>query len=206
MDAFSLLNEHADVSREAFGKLSDYHDLLVKWQAKVNLVSPETLKNAWQRHFLDSLQLIKLLPKNLSGSIFDLGSGAGFPGLVISIVTGREVNLIESDMKKCIFMKEAARITGARVRVHTCRIEDYSAEKASVITSRALADLSLLLSLSQKIVSRETICLFPKGKNYAMELDQAKREWSFDCIVHPSITDPSGVILEISNIAKQEIS
>ncbi len=201
MDPFDLLNQHCHVSRETFDRLSIYSNELIKWQARVNLVSPDTIPNLWERHFLDSLQLIKLIP-NSTKRILDLGSGAGFPGLIISIAGGKEVTLVESDMKKCIFMKEVIRLASANAQVINKRIEDCDVQSVDMITSRALADLNTLLSMAFHFVSRETICLFPKGKNYAMELEQAKQEWSFDVVAHPSITDTSAVVLEITNLSR----
>ena len=203
--AFDLLNQHVAVSRETFEKLEAYHDMLLKWQERVNLISPDTIPNIWERHFLDSLQLIPYIP-HLQLPVADLGSGAGFPGLVISIAMDIPVHLIESDMKKSIFLREVIRLTGSKAIVHNCRIESQPIEAAGIILSRACDSLSDLLDMVHNFVSRETICLFHKGKNYAMEIEEAKKKWRFDCQIFPSRTESQSAIVQLYKIAKQEMS
>ena len=202
-EVFKMLNEHVDVSRETFDRLTTYHDELLKWQERVNLISPDTIPDIWTRHFLDSLQIVKYLPED-KGPIIDLGSGAGFPGLVVAIATERMVHLIESDMRKSIFLREAGRLTQAPVTVHNCRIESQPLDEAGIILSRACSSLGDLLHLVENFVSRETLCLFHKGKNYVMELEQAGEIWQFDQEIYPSVTDTNGVIVQLTNIARKE--
>lgn len=187
------------VSRETFEKLSIYHDQLIKWQKSINLVGPSTLDNIWERHFKDSIQLLPLI-KNDNSIKIDLGSGAGFPGLLLAICGIANIQLIESDGKKIVFMKEVARLTETKIEMHQSRIESVSLPTASYIFSRALADVSSLLRLSTKFVSHGTICLFHKGKNWANEIEDAKKNFEFSYEALPSVTDSEGVILKLSDI------
>lgn len=200
--AFEFLNRHLSVSYETFERLFIYHDLLLKWQAKINLISNDTISDCWNRHFLDSAQLIKHLP-DTSEHIIDIGSGAGFPGMVIAIMTNKKCHLIESDGKKISFLKEVARLTKTNVSIYHDRVENISMEKGDVVMARAVADLNQLLKISEKFVSHGTTLLFPKGKNYSTELDEAKIEWSFESEIIPSITDSSGAIVKLSQIKRR---
>ncbi len=200
-DAFQLLNRHVNVSRGTFDRLIAYYDLLVKWQAKVNLVGPDTIGDAWSRHFLDSLQLLPLLP-SLDITLMDIGSGAGFPGMVLAVCGVRDVHLVESDQKKIIFLREVSRVTDTKVTLHAKRVEHVKHEKVDVITSRACSDLDTLLTYSSPNVSHETICLFPKGRNYTTEVNDALKHWQFEHIVVPSVTDTQGVVLKIKDLRR----
>jgi 16S rRNA (guanine527-N7)-methyltransferase len=204
-NGFSLLNEALGVSRETFSDLTIYYDLLVKWQERVNLISPDTTHDIWRRHFLDSLQILPHLPETQL-PIIDIGSGAGFPGLAICVVLKKEVHLVESDMKKSIFLREVARLTRSPAIVHNCRAESQTIEEAGIILSRACSSLTDLLYIVENFVSRETICLFHKGKNYGMEIEEAKKKWQFDCQIFPSLTESQSAIVKLSKIAKQEMS
>ncbi|MDE3060230.1 MAG: 16S rRNA (guanine(527)-N(7))-methyltransferase RsmG [Pseudomonadota bacterium] len=198
-DIFSFLNEHIPVTRETFDRLSIYYDLLLKWQKRINLVSTATLEDAWRRHFLDSLQLLDLIP-DLSSILIDLGSGAGFPGLALAIAGAKNAHLIESDSKKIAFLREVSRATCTDVCIHHQRVESVILPKAEIITARACASLDELLNLSSKLLSRETICLFPKGKKYSKEIEDAKKHWEFNYRETPSITDSEGIILKLTDI------
>lgn len=200
---FEYLNRHVSVSRETFERLMSYHNLLQKWQPRINLISNDTLANAWQRHFLDSLQLKKHI-RQKNAAIIDMGSGAGFPGMVLAIAGISPIHLVESDAKKISFLKEVARITHTSVFIHHGRIETVSLPKPHLIMARALAPLEKLLHLSASRISHETICLFPKGKNYSTELKDAKKNWLFEETVFPSVTDPQGVVLMVSNIRRRD--
>ncbi len=201
-DPFELLNRHVRVSRETFDKLSLYHDLVLKWQPKINLVGPDTIHQMWERHFLDSLQLLNYID-NLSLTIADLGSGAGFPGMALAIAGANDVHLIESDKKKIVFLQEIARITKTNLSIHSARIEACPIGKVSIVISRACAPLVQLLHLASPYVSHETICLFHKGKNYFKEIGDAKEEWSFDHAIFPSITDDKGAIIRLWNVNRR---
>jgi len=203
-DAFEYLNRFIDVSHETFERLFLYHELLHKWQPKINLVGPDTLKDAWSRHFLDSLQLLKLIP-DLSTKMADLGSGAGFPGMALAIVGATDMHLVESDTRKISFLREVARVTSTKVEIHHCRIENCPVEKVDIIVSRACSDLDTLLSFSDRYVSHETICLFHKGKNYSKDIVDANIHWLFDYDVVPSVTDTQGVILKLAHFRKRGV-
>jgi 16S rRNA (guanine527-N7)-methyltransferase len=202
-DPFSLLNSHVAVSRETFQRLKIYHDLLLKWQSKINLVGKDTIPDSWSRHFLDSLQLKNYL-MGVDGKILDVGTGAGFPGMVLAIAGVKNIFLIDSDEKKISFLKEVSRETKTDVNIICDRVENYSTDNVSIILSRAVANLCDLFETNFHNVSHETICLFPKGKNYAREIDDAKKEWSFKHDILPSVTDKNAVILRVSNLQRKK--
>ncbi len=184
-------------------RLETYQALLLKWQKSVNLVSNSTLSDSWNRHFIDSAQLAKFITK-LNPIVVDIGSGGGFPGMVLAIMLDGEFHLIESDQKKCIFLSEVSRETKTKVIIHNDRIETSTIHKVDYITSRACANVSQLFSWTEKLVSHETKCLFLKGKNYSIELDEAKKDWQFDFSNHPSVTESESAILELKNIRRRE--
>lgn len=199
--SFELLRSSFDVSRETYHRLSLYHDALVKWQSKINLVGSDTLQDAWKRHFLDSLQLMPFL-LNPDQVIVDLGTGAGFPGMVLAIAGYKNIHVIESDARKIAFLREVARLTETHIFIHHARIGEVEIPSVDVLVSRACAPLGKLLELSQPYVSRETICLFHKGKNYSMEHEEASQNWGYDLAVTPSIVDAQSVILTLSHLRK----
>ena len=198
------------VPRETVEKLELYADLLRQWQRAVNLVAPSTLDDVWHRHFTDCAQLINHAP---NAEIWvDLGSGAGFPGLVIAIILANHenhvVHLIESNGRKCAFLSEVARKTGAPVKVHEGRIEDIARGgrigPADVVTSRALAPLTLLLRLADGFCSERTLGLFLKGQGVRQEIDEALSRWRFEFDCAPSRTSGEGMIVEVRNLAPKE--
>ena len=201
-DIFRHLNTHTSVSRETFDRLFLYHDLLLKWQPKINLIGPDTIPDIWNRHFLDSLQLIHSTP-DLSKKIIDLGTGAGFPGMALAIYGFSDVHVIESDGKKIIFLKEVARITQTKITIHHCRIEEQPIKNPDIFISRALTSVDNILSLSYPYISHETICLFHKGKNYTKEILDAEKKWVFDKHIISSITDKEGAIVKLASIKKR---
>jgi 16S rRNA (guanine527-N7)-methyltransferase len=190
-------------------RLQTYASLLVKWQAAINLVGRDTLPDLWRRHMLDSAQLAEGIPATQpDGSavtLLDLGSGAGFPGLVLAIMTGREVHLVDSDQRKGAFLLEAARQTGVldRVTVHSTRIEAAKAWGAPIITARALASLDQLLAWSTPYLTPDSTCLFLKGAKAEDELTAAGSSWTMAVERHQSLTDSSGVILKLHNIKRR---
>jgi len=198
---FELLSRYVDVSRETVDHLSLYHDLLLKWQKQINLVSGQTIADAWQRHFLDSLQLLPLI-KDVQGGILDLGSGAGFPGMVLAVAGVPEITLLESDARKCVFLREVARETGTKVAVVNQRIEKNTLGKQALIISRACSELGELFALAEQNVSHETICLFHKGKNYANEITIASAQWEYDVEIIPSVLGEQSVILKCTHLTK----
>jgi 16S rRNA (guanine527-N7)-methyltransferase len=192
------------VSRETLAALTRYAGLLVKWQAKINLVSTDSLADLWSRHMLDSAQLYPLLPPG-ARALVDLGSGAGFPGLVLAILGVPEVYLIESDARKCAFLIEAARLAGLTPGqnpvIHRARIEAVPGFTANVVTARACAPLDRLLAYAEPFLGAESICIFPKGAQVEDELTAAKN-WRMTVERFPSTTDSSGTILRIGHITR----
>ena len=193
-----------NVSRETIAALDTYAALLRKWQKAINLVSGATLDDVWNRHFLDSAQLVPLLPGN-EGHITDLGSGAGFPGLVLAIITGRPTNLVESDGRKAAFLGEVARATGCagRVQIHAARVEALKPWVSPIVTARALADLTQLLDWASPFLSTASVCVFPKGAKAEEELTAALRVWKMTVERVRSVTDPTGLILRLSHLERR---
>ena len=201
-----LLNSIYPVSRETISRLERYNAILRQWQAKTNLVAPSTLDEFWSRHVADSLQIVAL--KSDARRWTDIGSGGGFPGLVMAIVLGTEkpgsdleISLVESIRKKCAFLSQVALQTGIRVNVHPKRIEDATDELkgAEVITARALASLEKLLELTGDQISGDRVALFHKGRDYRAELEHCRGKWDFDLLVHESVLGADSVVLEIAN-------
>ena len=193
----------AGVSRETLARLEAYAELLRQWSARINLVAASTLPDLWQRHFLDAAQLLPLVPVG-TRSLVDLGSGAGFPGLVLAVIGVRGVELVEADARKCAFLREAARIAAASVAIHNARIESMSPRAADVVTARAVAPLDRLLVLAERFIGERTVCLFPKGERAGQEVADAAHTWKMDVASHDSRTDPRGAILCLTQVARRE--
>ncbi len=197
--------QQTNVSRETLARLERYAELLRKWQRAINLVGPDTLPDLWRRHMLDSAQLYPLIPPG-ARTLLDLGSGAGFPGLVLAILGVPEVHLVESDSRKCAFLREAGRITGmipGNVTIHSCRIEDLEPWPVDVITARACARLDRLLAYAEPFLGEGTICLFLKGRTVNEELTEAAKTWSMTVERRPSVAESSGVILQLGHIRRE---
>lgn len=195
-----------DVSRETLERLKTYEALLKKWNPAINLVSKSTLADAWTRHFIDSAQIFGLAAPNARRWI-DLGSGGGFPGMVIAILAAEKnpnlkVTLVESDQRKATFLRNVARETGVEAEVIAKRIEAVDPLEADVLSARALASLDQLLSFAERHMCPSGIALFPKGTSHQQELAQANESWQFECDITPSRTQPDAVILSIGGIAR----
>jgi 16S rRNA (guanine527-N7)-methyltransferase len=190
------------VSRETLARLAAYVDLLERWSGRLNLVGRATLADPWRRHILDSAQLLPLVPAGIQ-SLVDLGSGAGFPGLVLAILGVPGVELVEADSRKCAFLREAARVTAAAVTIRARRIEAVPAHVADVVTARGLAPLDRLLALAEPFLGPATACLFLKGEHVAEELTVARRAWKMTIACHASLSDPRGVVLQLSETARE---
>lgn len=191
----------ARVSRETFERLDLFAALLVKWQARVNLVANPTLLAMWQRHFLDSLQVLDLAPVD-EGRWLDIGSGGGFPGLVCAIAAterapGLSFELLDSDQRKCAFLREVARQTGTPVTIHATRIETLPSRQAHIVSARAVAPLPRLLGWAHRHVRHDGTCLLQKGAAYRDELESARSDWQMEVDAHPSLTASDSVILSI---------
>jgi 16S rRNA (guanine527-N7)-methyltransferase len=197
----------ADVSRETSDRLQAYVDLLLKWNARINLIGPATEADVWNRHIRDSIQLFALAPNSLSHWV-DLGSGGGLPGLVCAIIASEQMpecrfSLIESDQRKAAFLLTAARaLTLNRVHVVSERIEAVPPLKAEIVSARALAPLPELLAYVSRHLSQEGTALLPKGRAFQSELAAARQDWHFDVTAHESQTDQMARVLEIRNISR----
>ena len=196
------------VSRETESRLERYLDLLRRWQAKTNLVAPSTLPHLWTRHVADSLQL-RLLAPNAKVWV-DLGSGGGFPGVVLACALaetpGAKVHLVERNSKKAAFLREALRITSAPGIVHADGIEDIvdSIEgPIDCVTARALAPLHHLVGFAEPLVKRGAKALFPKGQDVEAELTEATKYWNIKPLLHSSLTGGHGWIVELDRIERR---
>ena len=187
-----------NVSRETLSQFEAYLALLEKWQRRINLVGNSTMVDVWQRHILDSAQLIKFYPPNTK-KILDVGSGAGFPGLVLAIMGNVEVDLVESDQRKAIFLSTVIRSLGLQAKVHNQRIETLPNLAPDVITARALAPVSKLMKLIENQISLDTVCLFLKGASVEDELTELQTYSTMVVVNHPSLSCANGVVLELKH-------
>ncbi len=197
-----------DVSRETRERLEIYETLLRQRQRHTNLVSAASLPALWTRHFLDSAQLAPLLADDPMGHAVDVGSGAGFPGMVLAILDGsRRVSLVEANGKRCAFLREVADATGTQVTVIEGRLEAPDTQAAlapaGTIVARACAPLVDLLGLVFPVLDSHTYCIFPKGRRYRSELEAARRRWDFGADIVPSQTAAEARILRISDVERR---
>ncbi len=194
--------ETADVSRETFEKLKIYAALLEKWQKAINLVSKSTLPRLWERHMLDSIQILRHA-SSTSGKWIDLGSGAGFPALVVAMASDFDVHVVESDQRKCLFMREVSRETSTPITVHNKRIEAVEPFKVDVISARALASLEKLLEYAAPFASEKTEFLFLKGQDVDAELTKAAKCWNIEPTKHQSVSSNEGCILKLKDVSRR---
>ena len=190
-----------DVSRETLELLSAYVAVLEKWQTRINLVSPATLPDIWYRHILDSAQLLPHLPvfpANQRCQILDIGSGAGFPGLVLAILGAGDVQLVESDQRKAVFLQTVIRELGLSAHVSNQRIETMPACHPDVITARALASMPKLMSLIAPQLHNGLTCLFLKGASVDEELTNFQTYSTMVPYLYPSVTNDDGVIVKLT--------
>jgi 16S rRNA (guanine527-N7)-methyltransferase len=191
----------SNVPRETLARLSLLVTLVEKWTPAINLIAPGEHGQIWSRHVADSLRLVPMIPVGTTSAI-DLGSGAGFPGLVLAIATNIPFDLVESDRRKAVFLEEAARITNAPVAVHCSRIEAAVLPLAPLLTARALAPLDRLLGYAARFLRPDGLALFPKGARAEMELIEARRRWTMQVRRHDDPGRPGSTILAISGIAR----
>ena len=190
------------VSRETLSRLEVYATLLTQWSARINLVGRDTLPDLWRRHMLDSAQLRPLVPDS-TRCLIDLGSGAGFPGLVLAILGVSGIELVEADTRRCAFLREVARITEAQVAIRACRIQAVPPQPVDVVTARACAPLDRLLDLAEPFLAPDTLCLFPKGQRFEEELTLAREGWTMSVSVEQSLSDRRGVILRLQQVVRE---
>jgi 16S rRNA (guanine527-N7)-methyltransferase len=198
-----------DVSRETQERLDRFANLFLKWAARINLIAPSTIEQLWTRHISDSLQLRNIVPT--PGRWIDLGSGGGFPGIITAITLAESqagsVDLVESNNKKCGFLRTAILETGARASVHPLRIENAASKLPApdFISARALAELDLLFAYAQPwaIANPNLKLIFHKGRDYQSEIDKARGRWDFDLVKHHSVVEADSVILEITSLTRR---
>ena len=202
----SRLSEVAgrDVSRETFDRITAYVDLLKTGAERQNLIAPSTIETVWERHILDSAQLVRFEPFE-GASWADIGSGAGLPGLVVALLTKGSITLIEHRRLRAEFLREAASTLGLsdRVRIECARVERVEGT-FDVITARAVAALDGFLAIASHLSRSETIWVLPKGKNAQSELAQAQRNWQCDALVEQSRTDPDSQILVLTRVGAKK--
>ena len=194
-----------DVSRETFEKLEAFHSLVLKWNPTINLVSKSNLSELWERHIRDSAQIVQF--GGVGSRWLDIGSGGGFPALVVAIVSRetapeRKVIMIESDRRKASFLRTCIRELELPASVIAERIEKAPSQNAQVLSARALSDLANLLHYADRHLAKRGKALFMKGASWQNEVDAARESWSFELKAHTSITNPSAAILEIKDIER----
>lgn len=205
--AYRSLSDLSYVSRETMDRLSVFHDLTLKWTAKINLISKSARSELWARHILDSAQVWEFRPEGTIRNWYDLGSGGGYPAMVVAAIARDQmpdlkVTMVESDVRKCAFLRTAAREMGLSVSVLAQRAEGLDQNTADVVSARALAPVDVLLGYSAKILRNDGVCLFLKGKSCDTEVAQAAKIWSFRAEEMPSQTDPEGTILRLKDIKR----
>lgn len=193
-----------DVSRETFDKLAALCALVVRWTPAINLVSKSTASQIWSRHLLDSAQIFAFIPPSARHWV-DLGSGGGFPGLVVAVLGAEKmpdlaITLVESDRRKSVFLSEAARTLGLKITVLTQRIDEIAPLSADVLSARALAPLASLCAFADRHLAKDGTAIFMKGANYADEVVEARKSWNFESQIHQSRTDATAVVLEMKAI------
>ena len=194
------------VSRETLARLKAYADLLTDWNARHNLVAKSTLPDLWHRHFWDSAQLATHIPAQ-ARTLADLGSGAGFPGLVLALLRpDLAVTLHEATTKKCAFLQAVADRTGLKVEIRNSRLEDLPAQPFDVVTARALAPLPQLLQYAYPFTGPNSVCLFLKGQNIGAELTEAHKYWNMEASQVPSQTEPSAAIVAVRNLGPRHVA
>ncbi len=196
------LPDWLNVSRETSEKLGLFADEVLRWTPAINLISKNTVSDIWQRHILDSAQIYPLAP-SYAGVWVDIGSGAGFPGIVMAILGAPNVVLVESDQRKATFLRQAARKLSLDVQVLSKRIDQIDPLRAEIITARALAALTDLLGHANTHMSPHGSAIFPKGRGLQQEIAVAQQDWSFDYHQVLSKTDHEATLLIIKNIEKR---
>jgi 16S rRNA (guanine527-N7)-methyltransferase len=194
--------EFVPVSRETLARLEAYAALLTRWSARINLIGRDTIADLWRRHILDSAQLRPFVGKP-ARSMIDLGSGAGFPGLVLAILGVPGVELVEADSRKSAFLREAIRITEVAVILRPCRIQAVPPHRVDVVTARACAPLDRLLGLAEPFLAPESECLFLKGERIEEELTLARKDWTMTTSQYQSRSDARGVVLRLQQVARE---
>lgn len=192
------------LTTQEIADLKRFAEIVLRWNPRINLVSKSSAADIWDRHILDSAQIFDLAPESAESWI-DLGSGGGFPGIVVAVIAARRrpalaMTLVESDQRKAVFLRQAIRELGLQAVVRSQRIEQIADQRADVVSARALAALPELLALASPLLAEGGTCLFAKGASRQQELDAARQSWSFSVTEVPSITDPGAAILRITEV------
>ena len=195
-----------DVSRETYDRLKAFEELVRKWTVKINLISPATIGQIWERHILDSVQVWPLAPQDALSWV-DIGSGGGFPGIVMAILAKEfrpemTVTLIESDQRKCAFLRTAGRELGLNIKVLSERVESVAPMGADVMTARALAALDVLMGFADRHLTPDAVAIFPKGRAFEAEVSDARQQWQFSLEIYESMTDPEARLLRVERITR----
>jgi 16S rRNA (guanine527-N7)-methyltransferase len=185
------------VSHETLRRIESYLALLMEWNRAVGLVSESSLQDPWRRHILDCAQIHRHLSPDQGRPILDIGSGAGLPGLILSILGCPEIHLVEANGRKAAFLQEAARRLSVKPVIHVARIETLSPFSVAVVTARAVAPVETLIGLAKPFLTSDSRCLFLKGQDVVSELTQAEKKWRMHTHRIPSLSDPEGTLLEI---------
>jgi 16S rRNA (guanine527-N7)-methyltransferase len=202
----TYMREHVDVSRETAERLITLAAIVAKWTPAINLIAKSTVSDIWSRHILDSAQMWRLRPEHARKWV-DLGSGGGFPGLVVAAFAAEEspemqVTLVESDTRKTVFLQTAAREMGVTSVIQRCRIEALDLPPQDVISARGLAALDKLLGYAAPLRAPGAVCLFSKGAGVESELTDARASWHIEVRRRPSLVDSAGCILEIPEFSR----
>jgi len=194
-----------NVSRETFQKLEQLSNLITKWTKSINLISPSSVTEIWERHIVDCAQIYRIARPNWRSWV-DLGSGGGLPALVVAVLDQerRPITLVESDQRKCLFLNTAKRELDLNLVVVNARIEKTNLTDFDVLSARALAGLPDLLTYAVKYLKPEGQAILPKGARFQQALDQASQGWQFDLTTHKSLTSSESRILEASRISRRE--
>jgi 16S rRNA (guanine527-N7)-methyltransferase len=195
--------EQLGVSRESWARVETFVALLLQWQERINLISPTSIVSIWERHVIDSLQLLPLIPQDVK--VFaDLGSGSGFPGLPLAVASGLKVHLYESNNKKAAFLREALRVTATSGEIHAERLTGKAPAKGypkvDLVTARALAPLHELLGYAYPFIETGAQALFMKGQDVDHELTEAQKYWRIQSTKHTSLTDSQAIILAVQEV------
>ena len=201
-----LLKEQINVSRETMDRMSIYEQLVRKWNPAINLVAKSSLEDLWHRHFLDSIHLFDFAAPT-SGLWLDLGSGGGFPGMIVAIIAKEKapelrVTCIESDIRKCEFLRTVARNTEVPMGVMSRRIEDTPPQRANFLSARALSGLPKLLEHAERHLDPDGTAMFLKGQAWKDEVEEARNIWSFDIETRASLTQSGSALLKLRNIVR----
>ena len=197
----TFLRMAPNVSRETFSRLCQYKDLLARWNKSINLVSVDSLLDVWERHIFDSLQLQARIASNKI--VMDMGSGAGFPGLMLSIGGVTEVHLVESDARKALFLNQASKISANKITIHQKRVEALPPFTLDYITARACAQIGQILEWSSKWHAQQPEYWLLKGASVDNELEQAASKWNFTANTYPSLSSPSGILVQLTKVARK---